>query len=167
MLYIPKLFLETTVFNFYFDGKQGNKRLATIELFGQIVAGKYVAYTSDEVSNELMKSTRAKEMVELMGKYGVSTLKVNEQIEHLADIYNAEKIIPPRFRADAIHIATATYFGMDFVLSFNMGHLVKQKTNVATGFVNLDEGYEKVVLCTPEEVINYDTRRTKRRTKGL
>jgi predicted nucleic acid-binding protein len=162
MSYIPKLFLETTVFNFYFDGKQGNKQLATIELFRKIAEGKYAAYTSDEVSNELMKSTRVREMVGLMKKYDVTALKVNEQIEHLADIYNDENIIPPKFRADAVHIATATCFGMDFVLSFNMGHLVKQKTNVATGFVNLDEGYGKVVLCTPEEVINYDTRRTKR-----
>jgi hypothetical protein len=95
------------------------------------------------------------------------TNDVTEKIEALASIYIGERIIPEKFRPDAVHIATAAFYKFDFVLSFNMKHIVKQKSNVATGFVNLDEGYPKVILCTPEEVIDYDTRRTNRRTQGV
>ncbi|GHU50146.1 hypothetical protein FACS1894200_09440 [Spirochaetia bacterium] len=53
MKYTPKLFLEASVFNFYRDGKQGQKRLDTIKLFHRIAAGEYKAYTSLYVIDEL------------------------------------------------------------------------------------------------------------------
>jgi hypothetical protein len=38
---VLKLFLETSVFNFYVDGKLGQKRQDTIKLFDAIADGKY------------------------------------------------------------------------------------------------------------------------------
>jgi predicted nucleic acid-binding protein len=50
---IPKLFIETTVFNFYFEGKQGQKHKDATRLFDEIAKGRYKAYTSQAVINEL------------------------------------------------------------------------------------------------------------------
>jgi predicted nucleic acid-binding protein len=156
---IPKIFLETTVFNFYSNGKEGKKRRDTIALFDAIAAGCYEPFTSDDVVKELKDSVKYDEMAELIDRYAVPSLPVNDEITRLAKIYVAEEIIPQKFWEDAVHIATAVVHHLDFVVSFNMGHIAKPKANVATNFVNLDEGYGKVILCNPSEVIEYDTRR--------
>ena len=60
MNYVPKLFIETSVFNFYFEGKHGQKQRDAIRLFEDIAKGKYEAYTSQEVIKELKKAPKEK-----------------------------------------------------------------------------------------------------------
>jgi predicted nucleic acid-binding protein len=155
----PKIFLETTVFNFYAEAKEGKKRLDTIALFEAIAAGCYEPFTSEPVVGELKESVKYDKMEKIIDGYPMTILKKTVEIERLADIYVAEGIIPLKYRDDAVHIATAVVNHLDFVVSFNMGHIAKPKANIATNFVNLDEGYAKVILCNPSEVIDYDTRR--------
>jgi hypothetical protein len=57
---------------------------------------------------------------------------------------------------DALHIATATVNNFDFVISYNLGHIVKTKTMIGAGLVNLREGYRQIGLSTPTEVLEYD-----------
>jgi hypothetical protein len=81
------------------------------------------------------------------------------ETERLAGIYLDKKIIPVKYIEDAQHIASATVNCLDFVVSYNFGHIVKLKTMIGTGFTNLREGYRQVGISTPEEVLEYDTER--------
>jgi len=45
---------------------------------------------------------------------------------------------------------------MLFVISYNLGHIVKTKTMIGTGLANLREGYRQIGLSTPKEVLDYD-----------
>jgi hypothetical protein len=38
---VPKLFIDSSAFNYYVDGKQGQKQRETQKLFATIEAGKY------------------------------------------------------------------------------------------------------------------------------
>ena len=158
MEHIPKLFLETTVFNFYFEGKQGQKQKDAIRLFEAIAGGKYEAYTSEEVVNEIKATSEEKavKMKALSEKYIKRTIQSSPEAERMADIYVKKGIIPLKFRTDALHIATAVVNELDFVVSYNLGHIVKTKTMIGTGFANLREGYRQIGLSTPTEVIDYD-----------
>ena len=154
----PKLFIETTVFNFYFEGKQGRKQQDAIRLFEAINTGAYEAYTSEVVIEELKDASDEKlaQMIALSRKYFQKSIKPSPEAEHLADIYIAKDIIPAKFKVDALHIAIAATNNLDFVVSFNYGHIVKTKTMIGVGFANLREGYRQVGLCTPTEVLEYD-----------
>jgi rRNA-processing protein FCF1 len=55
-MYIPKFYLETTMFNFYFEGKGKEKQLYTRQLFDAIAAGKYEPFTSAYVIRELERA---------------------------------------------------------------------------------------------------------------
>jgi hypothetical protein len=57
---VLKLFLDSSVFNFNVDGKQGQKQRETEKLFAAIETGKYVAYTSATVIEELEAAPQAK-----------------------------------------------------------------------------------------------------------
>ncbi|MDR1059504.1 MAG: hypothetical protein LBL43_08125 [Treponema sp.] len=71
MKYVPKLFIETTVFNFYFEGKQGKKQKDTVKLFKDIAQGRYEAYTSEAVIGELQGASeqKFKKMADLSQMY--------------------------------------------------------------------------------------------------
>jgi hypothetical protein len=105
-------------------------------------------------------------LLELINSHTGLVLPTSGEIDRLTDLYIKAGIITERFRLDAEHIATASVMGIDFVVSYNMGHISKQKTMIATAFVNLDKGYKNVVLCTPTEVLDYDTGRKGRRASG-
>jgi predicted nucleic acid-binding protein len=158
MKYIPRLFLETTVFNFYFESKKRQKQTDAIRLFEEIAKGRYEAYTSEEVMNEIMDASveKAEKMKALSEEYIKRTIQSSPEAERMADIYVKKGIIPSKFRNDALHIATATVNNLDFVISYNQGHIVKTKTMIGTGLANLREGYRQIGLSTPTEVIDYD-----------
>ncbi|GHU49086.1 hypothetical protein FACS1894200_07250 [Spirochaetia bacterium] len=75
----------------------------------------------------------------------------------MADIYIARGIIPVIYPDDARQIALAAIERLDCVVSWNMGHIVKQKTMIGTGLVNKREGYPQICLATPKEIMDYDT----------
>ena len=155
---IPKLFIETTVFNFYLEGKQGKKQKDAMRLFEEIAKGKYEAYSSEEVLRELQKTTTDKyeQMLSLYGQYVKKTIAITAEADLIAKIYISKGIIPRKYLEDALHIAMATVNNLDFVISFNQGHIVKTKTMIGTGLVNLRQGFRQICLATPTEVLEYD-----------
>ena len=157
MAYIPKLYLETTIFNFYFFGKGGKKQQDTLRLFEEINNGKFHIFTSEYVYSEISKDTLLKyrKMKELIDKYVGTILNFDQDVLNLAEIYVKNGIIPAKYITDARHIASASVNELDFVVSFNMGHIVKLKTMIGTGFANLHNGCRQIGLCTPTEVIQY------------
>jgi hypothetical protein len=157
-MYIPKLFLETTMFNFYFYGKGKEKQVYTERLFADIAAEKYKAYTSPDVINELEDDTveKATAMKSLIGKYNIEILPTSAEIARLGALYIKKGIIPEKYEDDASHIAAATVHELDFVISYNYNHIVKLKTIIGTGLINRREGYQQVVLSTPKEILDYD-----------
>ena len=157
MSYIPKLYLETTVFNFYFARKESKKQKDIFRLFHAIEREKFDIYTSEYVYDEVAKDIPRKflKMKWLLDKYLQNILDYDQKILNLADVYVKNGIIPAKHITDARHIASASVNNLDFVVSYNMGHIVKPKTMIGTGFANLHYGYRQIGLCTPTEVIEY------------
>jgi len=156
-LRIPKIYLETTIFNYYFD-EERDAHSATVKLFEEIKQGKYEAYTSDYVTKELEKATEDKrtKMLNLVIEYNIIVLEFNREAERLGDIYVSEGIIPVKYRTDGVHIATATVNDLDMILSLNFKHIVKKKTIEMTELVNIKENYKKVSIYAPMEVVEDD-----------
>ncbi|MDR0908909.1 MAG: hypothetical protein LBM77_04000 [Spirochaetaceae bacterium] len=157
-MYKPTLYLETTCFNFYILEKPGTKRDDTRKLFALIKGGQYEAFTSSVVEDEIADDTpeRYKKMKALIDEYHIKMLLRDSKADALAALYIDKGIVPAKYDDDAIHIALATVNRLDFVVSYNMGHIVKTKTMIGTGFVNLRAGYKMIGLSTPTEVIDYD-----------
>ena len=63
-----------------------------------------------------------------------------------------------KFHADALHIASATVYGPDIIISMNFEHIVKQKTIRMTALINTENGYKAIDICSSEEAIENDIR---------
>ena len=151
---IPKVYLETTLFNFYVDADR-DAHADTVRLFKEIATGKYDAYTSIYVTDELEAASEPKrsKMMKLLTDYKITVLAPNEEAAGLAQKYIASGIIPQKYRSDALHIAIASVNNLDMIISMNFQHIVKRKTKIATGSVNALNGYGNIEILTPMEVI--------------
>ena len=150
----PKIYLETTLFNYYFD-KDRDAHADTVKLFMEIAEGKYEAFTSSAVVDELENAPNPKKdmMLALIDQYPITPLRVNDAANELADIYVAKKIVPARYRTDGVHIAVATAYGLDYIVSMNFQHIVKPKVKRLANAVNFAKGYRPIEIINPMEPI--------------
>ena len=149
-----KIYLETTLFNFYFD-KDREAHADTVKLFKEITAGKYEALTSTYVTDELENAPQEKvnKMIGLITEYNISVLAPNDETVRLANLYTSEGIIPQKYFIDGLHIAIATVNDLDMIISMNFQHIVKRKTKIGTEKINAMNGYRAVEIYSPMEVI--------------
>ncbi|GAB6392835.1 MAG: type II toxin-antitoxin system VapC family toxin [Treponematales bacterium] len=114
-LNIPHLYVESTMFNFYFYGKGKEKQAHTLRLFDAIAAGTYEAFTSEYALRELRRDTEAryKKMAALIEKYRLRTLPLSREVDTLALQYVNKGIIPEKYADDASHIAVCALNGLD------------------------------------------------------
>ena len=71
-------------------------------------------------------------------------------------MYVSEGMIPKRYAADALYIAAASVAGMDLIVSLNFRHIVKHRTIIQAEVINAREGFRRVFIHTPAEVINHE-----------
>ena len=158
----PKVYIETTLFNFYFAETRGQYYGKTVvycrdarRFFAAVEAGEFEPYTSEAVIDELMETHNTghrAEMMKLVEDFAITSLPVNERVRWLADRYIEAGAIPAKQRTDALHVASATVHGLDFIVSLNFKHIVKDKAILLTAMVNEDEGYDGIGIHEPGEI---------------
>lgn len=153
----PKIYLETTMFNYYFDAER-DAHADTVKLFEEVKAGRFEAYTSAYVIGELANAPDEKRnlMMGLLTEFNITVLDASNEADKLAAIYQKQGIIPKTNKIDAQHIAAATVSDLDMLLSLNFKHIVRQKTVKLTAFVNVSMGYRQIEICSPMEVVEND-----------
>ena len=150
----PKIYLETTLFNDYFDTDRDAHAYISA-LFTEITEGKFEAFTSDAVVGELKNAPieKREKMLALLGEYPITPLPVNDAANTLADFYVTEKIIPEKYREDGAHVAVAAVNGLDVVVSMNFQHLIKPKVKRLANAVNVLKGFHPVEIVSPMEIV--------------
>ncbi len=150
-----KLYLETTVFNYYFDDdREGHENV--LELFEAIKAGKFEAYTSELVIRELERAREPKrsDMLALIDDYGIKSLDSNSKSKRLGEIYIEKGVIPSSHFFDSLHIAVASIYELDCIISYNFHHINRNKTRIMTASINNEEGYGGIMIVTAKEILN-------------
>lgn len=155
---ILKIYIETSALNFFYADDAPDKRDETIMLFNEIKEGKWEAYTSYAVIKEVdaASSNTRKKLLSLIRDYEIIVLPPHDDIYPLADNYVNEGVIPPKYKDDAVHIATASIYHMDIIVSWNFKHIVKRKTILMCNLINAKENYRQISIHSPSEVIDYD-----------
>jgi predicted nucleic acid-binding protein len=157
---IPKIYLETTMFSFYYEERTApfylEYKALVRRVFELIKSRVYEPYTSTytiwEINNETDQDKREK-MKALVSDYSIAILPITEEIERLAVLYVQEKAVAPAWATDAAHIATATYNGLDFIVSLNFAHIVRPWTIEKVRSVNIRERYQAIGIYKPAEVL--------------
>ncbi len=153
-----KLYLDTSVLNFLFADDVPEFKKVTEDFFENYVKkGKYIVYIFDVVIREIEKTkdeNKKIKLLELIKKYSLQILILDQPSDMLANIYIREKIVPARKIEDAQHIAISTCNQIDVLVSWNFKHLANIQKQLAVKIANEKEGYfYPLVLTNPMEVI--------------
>ena len=94
---IPKIYLETTIFNFPFVDDAPQYRADTLKLFAEIKAGKFKPFTSQYVVQELDNTKGVEKLAKmkaLITDYKITIIPDNDDIRALSEVYVSAGIIP-------------------------------------------------------------------------
>jgi len=152
-----KVYFETTVFNRYFeDGREHSAE--TKRLFEMIKLGNVEAYISSAVIEEIDAAPEPKrgQMLELIRRFDIIVLEVEQTAYDLADTYIELGVIPAKYQLDGIHIAMAAVNNLDCIVSLNFHHINRLKTKTATEIIHRMKGLNSLYICTPMEVTDND-----------
>lgn len=150
------IYLDTSVINFLFADDAPEYMKATQDFFEKYF-DHYAVYISEIVLVEINKTNDPelkKKLLSVIEDYNLHIYgNITDDIEALAQLYLDKKIIPVKKREDALHVAFATYYEFDILLSWNFRHLANVKKQREINIVNLGQGYSKPLnLVNPLEV---------------
>jgi len=81
---------------------------------------------------------------------------VNDEILTLATKYISEKVVGQTSFDDCVHIATATIYKADILLSWNFRHIVNVYRIRGYNAINLRMNYPALEIRSPKEIIEYE-----------
>jgi predicted nucleic acid-binding protein len=83
----------------------------------------------------------------------VELVEVGQDALRLLQAYIAAGVVSPKWRDDALHVATATVSGCSMIVSWNFRHIVHYQKIPKYNAVNVLNGYPPIAIHSPLEVI--------------
>ena len=153
---IQKVYIETSVWGMTLPRQPRALRQPSLEFLRQCRLGIFEPYISTVVLDEVQeaKAPRANRILAEIERHHLSVLEPTREAERLADEYVKAEIIPRKKHDDAMHVAIATVFQMDVLVSWNQRHLVNVRKKQLFITVNRLAGHEhEILIHTPFEVL--------------
>ncbi len=149
-----RYYIDTSVFGGYFDEEFAD---TTKELFSEIQKKDTIILYSEMTENELSEAPESvKNFVKGLPSKNIEFLEINPETIDLADKYIEENVVGKTSREDCIHIALATIFRADVLISWNFKHIVNLRRIQGYNSVNLRYGYPTIEIRSPKEMIDYE-----------
>jgi predicted nucleic acid-binding protein len=113
----------------------------------------YELYISEAVLDECQAgdSGVAKRRLEFI--QNLPLLRITKEVVRLAEIYSKLLDIPEKSKVDAIHLAIAAVYEMDYLLTWNCKHLAHGEVRTKIHRYNLDNELYEPMIVTPLELI--------------
>jgi hypothetical protein len=81
-------------------------------------------------------------------------LELTEEVAILADGYISRGIFHRKFMADALHVAMASFHKVDYLVTWNFGHLANVRKQARVRLFNTAAGFFSPVIVTPEFLVH-------------
>ena len=155
MTNLPKIYLDTSIISAYFDYSKPVRQLVTQKWFSEQIPD-YEFFISSLVIEELDNTTDEvlkNNFFNLVNTINPVLLEFNDEIIRLSELYR-ERVIKNQIQ-DALHIAIASYYKINAIVSWNFKHIVNLKTVSEIHKINLEQGYPILEIYTIENLGGY------------
>lgn len=115
------------------------------ELFSSQVVLDEIAFGEEEMAERRLETMR-----------GIPLLRVSDEVKELASIILASRLLPATADRDATHIALASVYEMDMLLTWNSRHIANATIRQRLRKLVESAGFALPVICTPEELMETD-----------
>lgn len=151
---MARVYLETSFFSACVSIRKSVKslgwRASSLEWW-ETERANHELFISNEVIKELSDPDFINREKAIAMLEGLNLLEPAQEIEQFADLLVAEKVMPkPSLSGDAIHVATATIHGMQYILSWNVKHLANENKRTHLGVICMRLGLVPPIIVTPD-----------------
>jgi hypothetical protein len=146
-----RLYLDTSIIGGNFDAEFKDW---TEPLIVDILDGKHVAVISEITIREIQDAPGyvIKLLEQLLTSHG-EFITANSETKTLAGHYIKDGALTKKSLEDANHIAMATYYQVNTIVSWNFKHMVNVDKIRLFNSVNLRYGYGLIDIRSPREII--------------
>ena len=149
-----RLYIDTSVFGGYFDEEFSEY---TIPLFERLQNGEFrllfSSITQDEIS---FAPESVKKLVKSLKTENTEFIETNDETVELATQYIAESVVGQTSFADCLHIALATIYRADYLISWNFKHIVNVQRIRGYNAINIKNGYKVLEIRSPRDFMTYE-----------
>ena len=147
------LYLETSVVGAYLDKGDSFRRDLTIRWWDHELPN-YRAFVSPLVERELERTSEPYRSSYLNLLRPLPQLEITEEAAILADGYIARGIFQRKFLGDALHVALASFYKIDYLVTWNFGHLASVHRQARIRLFNTSAGFFVPEIITPEFLVS-------------
>jgi predicted nucleic acid-binding protein len=148
---VANIYLDTSVFGGFYDSDFEEE---TQILFEKIKLGQFQVIYSNTTEEELLGAPeKVQELLPNLPESLKTRVELTEEALNLADTYLAENVVGRTSRSDCFHIAMATIYEVDILVSWNFKHIVNVKRIRGYNAVNMKLGYKTIDIRSPKEII--------------
>jgi len=153
------VFIETTIPSFYHEVREEPEMIARrnwTREWRDSQREHYQLVTSIAVIEELERGDypNKEQTVDLVAD--IPLLNINTQIHEIVETYIRRKLMPSDIIGDALHLATASFHGCDFLLTWNCKHLANANKFSHIRRLNTLLGLYVPALITPVELLSWE-----------
>jgi len=151
-----KVYIETSVISYLTSHASRDliivaRQELTRDMWPMLLS-KFDVFVSALVVQEAGRGDPDASAARLKAVEGMPVLDISDPVRALAQDLIESKAIPDSHLEDALHVAVAAINGMEFLLTWNFGHINNAFTRARIRGVVEAEGYECPELCSPEEL---------------
>ena len=152
----PRVYIETTIPSFYHETRRDPKMVSRREWtqeWWKKYASKYELVTSDAVLEELQSGNYPSKRSALSLIRKIDLVHINETVLDIVDAYIAHHVMPKDPRGDALHLALASYYKCDYLLTWNCKHIANTNKQNHIRVINTILNLHIPSLITPLELL--------------
>ena len=153
----PTVYIETTIPSLLTAWPSGEVEIAAQQMltrqWWEQRRADFEVFVSPAVLDEAARGDIEAARARLAAIAGLPILAATDEVEALTRRILTTGLIPPRATRDAAHIAFASVYGMDFLLTWNCRHIHNAMIARRLERVCASLGFILPVLCTPRELM--------------
>jgi predicted nucleic acid-binding protein len=151
---IKRIYIDTSVFGGYFD-REFEKE--TLPFFDNILKNRIIILVSEILELEVYRAPEYLQIFfESLPEELIERIELTNEVRELAEKYISEKVVGKTSLIDCQHIALATVYKADVLVSWNFKHIVNLVRIRGYNSVNFREGYQMTEIRTPKEIFIYE-----------
>ena len=147
------IYLETSAIGAYLDAGDPFRRDLTIRWFEHELS-EYRAFISLLVEREFERIDEPHRSGYMKIIRPLERLEFSDEAAILAEGYISRGIFHRKFMADAFHVALASIHKMDYLVTWNFGHLANVRKQARIKLFNTAAGFFSPVIVTPEFLVH-------------
>lgn len=151
-----RIYIDTSVIGGYFDVEFAKD---TIPFFESLHNEEWQVLLSDQLHKELERAPEhVRELLKTFSPAYTEYIKMTAEANRLAFQYIEAGVVGKTSLDDCRHIAIATIYRADILVSWNFKHIVNLSRIKGYNGINLQYGYHTIEIRTPKEVMNYENK---------